>query len=721
MSFNLKLFFTFVIFGVFLALFTVYSFSKITVDRKLQNELETTHELIKIKESQVSNLLNDVDDYILSISQNKIFRTFTKEGSEIEYIEELLKTVTQSSKNIAQIRYIDKSGKELINMEYIDKNKFSNNSKMEQLSIENNYIEQIASQKIGHLWHSRMGVNIQTESNSKNLIPMMVVGINTGYGVLEFKISLEEILSFLNDDYHRFLLVDNQGNILIDSKENIKWVSSKKSKPDLKDVVTTADMYFLQQHYTKTDNFISMKISAVNKDNLLLIVLYADYESMIDGEMYNIYLAIFLSTIVLAIVLAYFFSKPMVRMTNKIVKLNNHLDKKVERRTHQMHDLIKLIDKYVIRSVTDPSGVIINVSEAFCEISKYSKEELIGRQHSLVRHPDMDPAIFKNLWETIQSGNSWEGKIKNLAKDGSYYWVEANIEPNYENGKIVSYTAIRMNITDKVLLEELNESLNEKIKQEVDKNTEQLELIQKEQLKSVKLTSIGALAAGITHEINTPLTYIKGNFEMIKYDIEDLPQSEIRDRILEDTEVITDGINRIANIVDAMKEVSHVSNEAKETINLYSTIITSLVVSNNRVKQITKVKVNGKLFNIDMDKDELMFNVTVQKQRIEQVWIILITNALDELIKVDEYENRMLNIDISSNEKKIIVEVSDSAGGIDEKIIDNLFEPFVSMKVSGGIGIGLNIAKKILTENDGTIVAKNIPNGALFRIEFNIT
>jgi len=385
-----------------------------------------------------------------------------------------------------------------------------------------------------------------------------------------------------------------------------------------------------------------------------------------------------------------------------------------------MDNLIQLIDKYVIRSIADPTGKIISVSEAFCKISKYTKEELLGKQHSILRHPDMDSSIFKNLWDTIQSGKTWKGKIKNRAKDGTFYWVDAVVEPNYENGKIVKYTAIRTDITDKVLLEELNETLNEKIAFEVKKSTNQLALIQEEQLKSVKLSSIGALAAGITHEINTPLTYIKGNFEMIKYDIEDLPQSETRDRILEDTEIISEGINRITNIVEAMREVSQVSSEAKEKVNIYNTLITALIVSNNRAKQVTKITLNNKLFDTDTAKDELHFDAMIQKQRVEQVWIIIISNALDELIKIPEYEQRMLKIEIFLKDEKIVVEFSDNAGGIDGKIIDKLFEPFVSMKESGGMGIGLNIAKKIIEENKGTMCAYNIDNGAMFRVEFSI-
>lgn len=384
-----------------------------------------------------------------------------------------------------------------------------------------------------------------------------------------------------------------------------------------------------------------------------------------------------------------------------------------------MSNLLHLIDKYVIRSITDSTGKIIEVSEAFCKISKYSKEELIGKNHSILRDPDMSSSVFRDLWATIKSGKKWHGTIKNRAKDGTFYWVDANIEPNYINGEIATYTAIRTDITDKILLEELNTTLNEKIKVEVEKSTKQLEHIQTEQLKSTKLSSIGSLAAGITHEINTPLTYIKGNFEMMQYDFDALPPSKIKDRILEDSKVIHEGIKRITNIVEAMREVSSISTEVKEKVNLYGTLVTSLIVSNNRSKQVTQIYLNKNLFDINKDKNEYSFIAFVQEQRIEQVWIIIISNALDALAKKEHYTDRRLNIDIFSDDDKIIIEISDNAGGIDKKVINNIFEPFVSTKKSGGIGIGLNIAKKIIEENNGKISVINRADGALFRVKFN--
>ena len=118
---------------------------------------------------------------------------------------------------------------------------------------------------------------------------------------------------------------------------------------------------------------------------------------------------------------------------------------------------VTLIDKNIITSTTDLAGTIIDVSEAFCSISGYTKEELIGKKHNIVRHPDMPPSLYRELWETISNNNTWKGEIKNSKKDKSYYWVKAIISPIFDtNGKKIGYTAIREDITDKKRIEELS-------------------------------------------------------------------------------------------------------------------------------------------------------------------------------------------------------------------------------------------------------------------------
>jgi PAS domain S-box-containing protein len=113
----------------------------------------------------------------------------------------------------------------------------------------------------------------------------------------------------------------------------------------------------------------------------------------------------------------------------------------------------KAIDNSTIVSKTDKYGKITYVNKAFCDISGYSPDELIGKTHSILKHPDFDQSIFKDLWKTLQGGKTWSGQIENLAKNGDSYWVNAAISPIYDNDEnLVEYVAIRQNITDLIKL-----------------------------------------------------------------------------------------------------------------------------------------------------------------------------------------------------------------------------------------------------------------------------
>lgn len=405
----------------------------------------------------------------------------------------------------------------------------------------------------------------------------------------------------------------------------------------------------------------------------------------------------------------------MIKEQRKSFKYRRESDK-IER--DELIKSLQLIDKYIIRSVTDLDGIIIDASQAFCDIAGYTKKELIGKYHSIVKHPDTSIELYKDMWDTIKSGKVWSGELQNLKKNGTGYWVDVKIEPNFnENNNIVSYTAIRHVISDKIELNKLNNSLEERVKKETKKNIKQLEAIQQERLKNIRLNTIGTLAAGITHEINTPLTYIKGNFEMMQYDIKSLPNSDTKLQLVEDSEKIVDGINRISNIVEAMREMSQTSKGKTEITNIYNTIITALMLSYSRSKQQSKIYVNNNLFALDIQKDLYEFNCDIQKQRIEQVWIVIINNALDELVKIENYESRVLLIDIFKEENNIVIRFKDNAGGIDTNIINKIFEPFISTKQSGGIGVGLNIAQKIIQEHNGFIKVYNEDDGAVFEIK----
>lgn len=98
----------------------------------------------------------------------------------------------------------------------------------------------------------------------------------------------------------------------------------------------------------------------------------------------------------------------------------------------------------VIISQTDLHGIITYANKQFCEISGYSAQELVGKPHNIIRHPDMPKAAFEKMWSTIEGGQSWNGLVKNLRKDGLFYWVETEILPTKdETGKIIGYIAAR--------------------------------------------------------------------------------------------------------------------------------------------------------------------------------------------------------------------------------------------------------------------------------------
>lgn len=125
----------------------------------------------------------------------------------------------------------------------------------------------------------------------------------------------------------------------------------------------------------------------------------------------------------------------------------------------------------LIISRTDLKGIITYANETFCLISGYSEEELIGKAHSIVRHPDMPSLVYKELWQTLQSQKQWSGIVKNLRKDTGFYWVEAIISGVYKEGVLVEYKSLRTPITHEMklkhqkLYDAMREKNGEKIRQ----------------------------------------------------------------------------------------------------------------------------------------------------------------------------------------------------------------------------------------------------------------
>lgn len=235
-------------------------------------------------------------------------------------------------------------------------------------------------------------------------------------------------------------------------------------------------------------------------------------------------------------------------------------------------------------------------------------------------------------------------------------------------------------------------------------------------INQIKLESIGKLVAGITHEINTPLTFMRNNLELLELDLEDLDKENLPIKDLLNN--IKEGINRIANIVEATNEIVKKDSNQKIKYNLYTTLVYAIRLVHNHSKHQMPIYINNELFNINVDRNKLLFEASIIKEKIEQVWIILLNNAYDEFVKSPKaFENRSLHIDIIQLQNHTKIRFKDNANkGIDESILNVIFDPFISTKDYSGIGLGLNIAQKIIEEHKGEITAYNEDNNAVFEV-----
>ncbi len=219
------------------------------------------------------------------------------------------------------------------------------------------------------------------------------------------------------------------------------------------------DKNILKLKEISNNTYVTKKIN-FNNDELITLMIQLKEDlfilsnfifNKIDNEAVNLYqseLNKVVSVFTFAIIIILFVIIFGVRLKNLITdNINENFDE-IERKNFEIENLYKYVDKYVILSKTDLNGIINYASKAFCEISKYSKEELQGKAHKIIRHPLQDRETFKDMWETIINGKIWTGEIRNLAKDGTTYWTKSTVGPTYDQeNNIIGYTSVRQDIT----------------------------------------------------------------------------------------------------------------------------------------------------------------------------------------------------------------------------------------------------------------------------------
>jgi PAS domain S-box-containing protein len=355
--------------------------------------------------------------------------------------------------------------------------------------------------------------------------------------------------------------------------------------------------------------------------------------------------------------------------------------------------------------ITDLQGNIVYVNPKFTECTGYSAAEVMGKNPRILKSGYTSGEDYKHLWGMITAGQEWRGEFHNRRKNGDLYWESALITPiRDEKGKISHFLALKEDITQRRVLET------------------QLQRAQ-------KLEAIGQLAAGIAHEINTPMQFIGDNTRFVQdawstlndlislvcsrhegtveedvfrsrlndYDFDDL--KDLQREVPAAVEQSLDGVARVSKIVKAMEEFSHPGSEEKQPADLNHAIETTVTVARNEWKYVAEVETQ---LSPDLGL------VPCHIGEFNQVILNLLVNAAHAISAVAANGSKprgKITIRSAREQNWIQVSMHDTGCGIPVNIRPRIFEPFFTTKdVGKGTGQGLALAHAIIVKkHSGTI------------------
>jgi len=384
----------------------------------------------------------------------------------------------------------------------------------------------------------------------------------------------------------------------------------------------------------------------------------------------NLLMWMFLGGILFSLILMLYLYTKERRSTHRTLQLTNELE--------QIFDALSSTN---IVSKTDLEGRITYVNDTFCLVSGYTRDELIGKSHNIIRHKDTPKELFVNLWSTIQSGKVFNAIIKNRRKDGKAYYVESTIMPiKNESDEITEYLAIRTDVTALIKARD--------------------EAIAAEHFKDRFLSNM-------SHELRTPLNGIIGFTQLLEDKITESSHKKYLNIILQSSNQLLSIIN---DILDLSKIKSGKFELEKHPFNAYNALTQQLEPFSIQAK-------NKKIdFTTSIDIDDSVI-LNGDWTRISQILNNLLSNAL----KFTSEEGKV-SFKATYNDGFLECKVADSGIGMDEKTIDRIFQPFIQADISttrefGGTGLGLSITKELVELMDGEIDVYSKPGvGSRFTV-----
>jgi two-component system CheB/CheR fusion protein len=326
-------------------------------------------------------------------------------------------------------------------------------------------------------------------------------------------------------------------------------------------------------------------------------------------------------------------------------------------RTMDLADVNFALDQSAIVATTDTRGRITYVNDKFCEISKYSREELIGQDHRILNSGYHPKEFIRELWVTIANGRIWRGEIRNRAKDGALYWVDTTIVPFLdERGKPYQYMALRYEITARKVSEE---RLRE---QEA-------------------LARLGQMAAVVAHEVKNPIAGIRGALQVISSRM----PGDSRDKpIIGDIIARLDSLNGIVHDLLVFARPRQLRSEPVELSRLIRNTLDLL----HRDPAFAQLDVTHPTAE------------AVAQGDAEQLQLVF-TNVLMNAAQAMGGAGRIA-IAITRLEGQWTVSIADEGPGMPPEVREKIFEPFFTTK-HRGTGLGLPIARRIVEAHGGRI------------------
>jgi PAS domain S-box-containing protein len=360
-------------------------------------------------------------------------------------------------------------------------------------------------------------------------------------------------------------------------------------------------------------------------------------------------------------------------------------------------DIKFALDQSTIVAITNKQGIITYVNEAFCKISKYSEQELLGQNHRIINSGHHPHQFFIDMWKTIASGSVWKNEIKNRAKDGTYYWVDTTIVPFLDaNGKSYQYIAIRHDITERKRIEEENLKLTNELEKRVIERTTQLA-----QLEAMN-KELESFSYSVSHDLRAPLRSIDGFSNLLLRGYSDALDKKGQEYL----QFIRSDSQRMAQLID---ELLNLSRLTRGDLNRQAVNLTDQ--AKNIVQTLQKQEPNRSIEFVTVEELEANGDEHLLRAVLEN----LLGNAWKFTSKIN---NPRIEFGITTIANKPTYFVRDNGAGFEMDYADKMFGAFQrlhKMEEFPGTGIGLATVQRIIHRHGGEVWAEGkINQGATF-------